>query len=298
MLGLVMRERLGIAVSGTHGKSTTSAMIAFALAKCGLDPSFVIGGTIPQLGGGSRSGKTNLFVAEACEFDRSFHNLYPRVAVITNIDRDHLDCYGNLEAIVESFRTFARRVPRDGLIVTSGNDANVLAAMKDVDAPIEFCALRAAPSRESASDQAKPSHSSLASSPAGAPQIAWITRITRTRNGCYCGEICYRNEALALIQLSVPGEHNLLNATMAVAACRALGVDPQRAADAIGKFTGVDRRMSEVGRFNGAIVVDDYGHHPTEIRATLKALQREISAQTAHLRLPAASGKPHAHAAR
>src|SRR5262249_30189959 len=88
LLGMVMRERLGIAVSGTHGKSTTSAMIAHALLQCGADPSFVIGGTVPQLGGGSRSGASNLFVAEACEYDRSFHNLHPRIAVITNIDRD------------------------------------------------------------------------------------------------------------------------------------------------------------------------------------------------------------------
>jgi UDP-N-acetylmuramate--alanine ligase len=116
MLGMVMGERFGVAVAGTHGKSTTSAMISFALAQCGVDPSFVIGGTVPQLGGGSHSGGGNIFVAEACEFDRSFHNLRPRVALITNIERDHLDYYRDIDEIVQSFRDFARRVPRDGLM--------------------------------------------------------------------------------------------------------------------------------------------------------------------------------------
>src|SRR5206468_10013320 len=108
MLGLVMRERTGIAVAGTHGKSTTSAMIAYALTQCGADPSFVIGGTVPQLGGGSHSGSGPAFVVEACEFDRSYHNLHPRVALITNVEEDHLDCYKNIDEIVASFREFAR----------------------------------------------------------------------------------------------------------------------------------------------------------------------------------------------
>ncbi len=253
MLGLVMRERTGIAVAGTHGKSTTSAMIAYALEKCGADPSFVIGGTVPQLGGGSRSGKSDLFVAEACEYDRSFHSLHPKIALLTNIDKDHLDCYGSLDRIIESFRTFADLVPKDGTII-AGGDSNVLRALAGISTPIQYCSLVG-------------SHRSIDGEP------AWSTRITRLKNGCYCGEIWFRNEPLALIELSVAGEHNLINATMAVAACRAVGIDPQRAASAIASFKGVDRRMTEMGKFNGAIVVDDYGHHPTEIRATLKALR-------------------------
>src|SRR2546423_4054685 len=111
MLGEVMAERFGVAVAGTHGKSTTTAMIAHALLQCGADPSFVVGGTAPQLGGGSRSGASRYFVAEACEYDRSFHHLRPRVAIITNIEEDHLDCYRNIDEIVESFREFAKLVP-------------------------------------------------------------------------------------------------------------------------------------------------------------------------------------------
>ena len=112
LLGQVMAERFGVAVAGTHGKSTTTAMIAYALLQCGADPSFVVGGTVPQLGGGSRSAPGTSFVAEACEFDRSFHNLHPRVAIITNIEEDHLDCYKDIDEIVASFRIRRARARR------------------------------------------------------------------------------------------------------------------------------------------------------------------------------------------
>src|SRR5204863_2994552 len=126
----------------THGKSTTSAMISYALLQCGADPSFVIGGTVPQLGGGSRSGAGKSFVAEACEYDHSFHNLFPKVAVITNIEEDHLDCYSGIEEIVSSFRTFARLVPIDGgLIIASGMDARVGQAIGGLGTRIEYVAV-------------------------------------------------------------------------------------------------------------------------------------------------------------
>jgi UDP-N-acetylmuramate--alanine ligase len=250
MLGEVMAERFGVAVAGTHGKSTTTAMIAHALLQCGADPSFVVGGTAAQLGGGSRSGASKYFVAEACEFDRSFHHLHPRVAIITNIEEDHLDCYKNIDEIIESFRHFAKLVPPDGLIICGGRDANIMRALSGVRVPIEMCAL--------------------------GDGFAWSTRIVGINAGCYEGEVFYKGARACSVKLCIAGEHNLINATMAIAACRACGTDPQKAADAIGGFVGVDRRMSEIGKVNdGAIVVDDYGHHPTEIRATLKALREK-----------------------
>jgi UDP-N-acetylmuramate--alanine ligase len=249
LLGQVMAERFGIAVAGTHGKSTTTAMIAYALIQCGVDPSFVVGGTVPQLGGGSRSGGGDAFVAEACEFDRSFHNLHPRVAILTNIEEDHLDCYKDIEEIVESFRHFASLVPADGLILANGQDRRVLQALAAQKAPIELVAL--------------------------ADGFSWSTRQTGIESGCHCGEVAYKGKIVAKLRLAVPGAHNLFNGTMAVAACAAYGVDPSKAAEAVAGFTGVDRRMTEVGRVNGAIVVDDYGHHPTEIRATLKAVREK-----------------------
>ena len=248
LLGEVMAERFGVAVAGTHGKSTTTAMIAYALTRCGADPSFVVGGTVPQLGGGgSHSGAGRAFVAEACEFDRSFHHLRPRVAIITNIEEDHLDCYKDIDEIVASFRAFAQLVPSDGLIIAGGRDRRVLEALAGVGAPTELCAT--------------------------GDGFAWSAQPTGVVNGCHTGEVFYKGRHVARLTPALPGEHNLVNATMALAACHACGVDPQRAADALATFTGVDRRMTEVGKVNGATVVDDYGHHPTEVRATLKALR-------------------------
>jgi UDP-N-acetylmuramate--alanine ligase len=240
-------------------------MTAFGLMECGADPSFVVGGTAAQLGGGSRSGFGAAFVAEACEYDRSFHNLRPTVACITNIEADHLDCYRNLAEIIESFRTFVRLVPPEGLILANGADANVAVALKDVKTPIQTIAVDSA--------AAAPIGGSLAAN------SDWVARNLGEEGGCYRGEISFGGRPVATLRLSVPGLHNLFNATLAVAACSACGVDPAAAAEAIGRFTGVDRRMTEMGTFNGAIVVDDYGHHPTEIRTTLAALRGRYKPQ-------------------
>jgi UDP-N-acetylmuramate--alanine ligase len=247
LLGAVMAERFGIAVSGTHGKSTTTAMIAHGLIQSGIDASFVVGGTVPQLGGGSHSGTTPFFVAEACEFDRSFHHLHPSVAVITNIEADHLDCYGSLDHIIDSFRHFAMLVPQNGLILANGTDENIARALQGLKTPIQTVGPH--------------------------PEMDWQITSLGLENGCHRGVLFRKGAVVAELKLSVAGEHNLFNAALAVAACSTCGLDAQRAAEAIGTFTGVDRRMSEVGRCNGAIVVDDYGHHPTEIRATLAALR-------------------------
>ena len=251
LLGQVMAERFGIAVAGTHGKSTTTAMIAYALLRCGADPSFVVGGTVPQLGGGSRSGGGLAFVAEACEFDRSFHHLRPRVAVLLNVEEDHLDCYADLGEIVASFRQFAALVPAGGRVLANGQDEHVAAALAGLSVPVETVGLGG--------------------------DLTWSTEPQRLDGGCYHGEVSHDGRPVAELSLAVPGRHNLFNATMAVAACCAYGVSPDRAAEALRTFTGVDRRMSEVGRVgnaaDGAVVVDDYGHHPTEVRATLTALR-------------------------
>jgi UDP-N-acetylmuramate--alanine ligase len=251
LLGEVMAERFGVAVAGTHGKSTTSAMISFALHHCGADPSFVVGGTVSQLGGGSRSGDSDLFIAEACEFDRSFHHLRPKVAMILNIEEDHLDCYKDLDEIITSFHDFAKIVPSNGLILANGDDANVAKALRGLKTRVETVSLK--------------------------PGSTWSTCPGGIVDGCHTGVVCRDGKPVATLKLSVPGEHNLFNATMAVAACVSCKVDAARAAEAVGLFTGVERRMTVMGRFNDADVVDDYGHHPTEIRATLSALRERYS---------------------
>ena len=199
LLGQVMQERVGVAVAGTHGKSTTTAMIAHALLASGRDPSFVIGGTVPQLGGGSRSGVGPVFVAEACEYDRSFHNLHPRIAVITNIDADHLDCYGSLEAIIEAFHQFAELVPGDGKIIANGGDANQHRGGCGFAAPIETV---------------------------GFGEADWSVRLLDSDSGCLRGEVFREGQAVAELALAVAGVHNLMNAAMALAACAAVGLPP------------------------------------------------------------------------
>jgi UDP-N-acetylmuramate--alanine ligase len=257
LLGQVMAERHGIAVAGTHGKSTTTAMIAYTLLQCGVDASFVVGGTVPQLGGGSRSGAAAAFVAEACEFDRSFHNLHPAVVVLTNVEEDHLDCYKDLDDIVGSFKKFVSLVPPDGALIVNGADRNVARVLEGAAAEVQTVAFVEA--QQAAAD------------------FTWAMIPAGLADGCHQGDLYHRGERVGRMKLSVAGKHNLMNATMAVAACATCGVDPAAALATITGFTGVDRRMTEVGRFNGAIVVDDYGHHPTEIRATLAALRQRYS---------------------
>lgn len=254
LLGQVMAERLGVAVSGTHGKSTTSAMIAFALLQCDADPSFVIGGNVPQLGGSSRSGNGQAFVVEACEFDRSFHNYLPKIALITNIEADHLDCYpGGIDEIIESFRVFASRVPNNGLIIANGQDQHTRRALQTVTTQVQWVGL---------------------DSP---NQLHWCAIIADVKPAGYHCQILHNGKYVADLQLAVPGKHNAFNATAAIAACAASGLDPALAAASLANFTGVDRRMTLLGQFNHALVVDDYGHHPTEIRTTLRAAREKFN---------------------
>lgn len=250
LLGRVMGERFGVAVAGTHGKSTTSAMLCYALVRCGLDPSFVVGGNVRQLGGGSRSGRGAHFVAEACEFDRSFHQLRPRVAILNNIEAEHLDCYGSLDAVIEAFRAFALLTPAEGgLVIARSDDANVRRAIAELGRRVETFGVDAGDD--------------------------WRIVPTDVVGGCHGGTIVYGGETVATLRPAIPGRHNLFNATCALAAAVACDADPARAAAALGEFVGVDRRMSEVGHYNGATLVDDYGHHPTEIRVTLDALRQK-----------------------
>jgi UDP-N-acetylmuramate--alanine ligase len=251
LLGQVMEERLGVAVAGTHGKSTTTAMTAYALMQCGIDPSFVVGGVVPQLGGGSHSGKGEAFVVEACEYDRSFHNLQPVIALITNIEAEHLDCYRNLEDIVASFQHFAEMVPRRGLVIVNGQDQRAVRVASHASAPVQTVGFDG--------------------------DYTWSIHATGLKNGCCMGQISRGGQVVAKLELSVPGRHNLFDATMAIAASVACGASAADAAAAINSFTGVDRRMSVVGTYHGARFIDDYGHHPTEIRVTLDALRQRYA---------------------
>lgn len=245
LLGLLMSERCGIAVAGTHGKSTTSAMTAFVLREAGLDPSFVIGAGVEQLGGGSGVGNGKHFVVEACEYDRSFQNLRPRIATILNIEEDHLDYYRDLEEIIESFRQFAMLLPPDGLLVTNAEDRNAMRVAAGITAEVQSFGFGG--------------------------DADWQARVSGSVHGRFRFDVVHRGQALAEVVMAIPGRHHVSNALAVFAVCSRCGVAPETIARAVGKFRGADRRLTLHGQVAGVTVVDDYGHHPTEVQVTLKA---------------------------
>ena len=245
VLGSLMKEKRGIAISGTHGKTTTSAMISCVLKTAGLDPTFVIGGEVPDIGGNAHLGKGDLFVAEACEYDRSFLNLVPQVGVITNIEEDHLDYYENIEKIVSAFGDFASLISKEGLLVVNNHDKNILLAMQKANCKVETYSLG------SASD--------------------WYAKVLSSGNGKNRFSIYRKNTYFDDFTLKIPGSHNILNALAATAVCTFIGVDKDSIKAALGSFGGANRRFQIIGVKNNITVIDDYAHHPTEIRVTLKA---------------------------
>ncbi len=250
MLGRLM-DRYGrsVAISGTHGKTTTTGMAACVLEDGGLDPTVLIGGDLPRYGGNARVGASDVFLAEACEAYDSFLDLSPQVAVITNIEADHLDYYGDLENVLRSFRRFLSQVA--ALAIVCGDDANIvrlLSGMKDGPGVLTYgfsegVTLRA---EDLALDGPRPSYG-----------------------------VARRGERLGRVTLSVPGRHNVLNSLAALAVGLHFGVPFARVAAGLGNFTGTGRRFERLGETaDGVLVVDDYAHHPTEIRATLAAARR------------------------
>jgi len=244
-LGLLMAAQKGVAISGTHGKTTTTAMISMILTAAGHDPSFVVGGYVPDLGTSSREGKNGIFVAEACEYDRSFLNLRPRVAIITNIEEDHLDYYKDLAEIVSAFKEFAGLLPKDGLLIVNAHDRNALNVAETAHARVETYGSRI---------------------PAD-----WRAENLSATRGKFTFDVIGRGLPHGGITLAIPGVHNVLNALAATAATRALGVDFDVIHNALASFHGAARRFQLVGEAQGVTIIDDYAHHPTEIQVTLKA---------------------------
>jgi UDP-N-acetylmuramate--alanine ligase len=260
MLGEIVNAKRGIGISGTHGKTTTSAMIALVLAEAGLDPTILVGGMMGNFGTNARAGAGDYFVVEADEYDRTFHQLRPDVAVVTNIEADHLEYYGSLDAIVEAFGVFMRNVRDDGVIVGCADDPIVARLLENVAPP--------------------PSAARDAKNGAGGGGATWRRRAVRyslsdAKNLEFHDRgSTFEVEGLGFFKLFVPGEHNVRNALAAIAVGRELGIPYEKIAAALAKFIGVDRRFQILGDYAGAIIVDDYAHHPTEIRATLSAARR------------------------
>lgn len=249
MLAELMRLKYGIAVAGSHGKTTTTAMLAFVLERAGLDPTVIVGGRLQAFGGSNaRIGRSVLLVVEADESDGSFLKLAPILAVVTNIDREHLDHYRSLDEILEAFAEFANRVPFYGAAVLCLDDENVQRILPHVRRRAVTYGTRAQAEFEIRDIETEP----------------FASRFRLRRRG----------EELGEFRLRIPGRHNILNAAAAVAAAMELGVEAAAASDALAEFVGVERRFQVRGQAAGVTVIDDYGHHPAEIQATLAAARQ------------------------
>lgn len=253
MLGLLMAQKRGIAVAGTHGKTTTSSMLALALRELGADPSFVIGGQVPQLGGGSGVGESDFLVAEACEFDRSFLSLFPQYALLNNIEEDHLDYYRDLEEILGAFRDFIKRLPPEGLLVYSASSPNIAKILEDAPCRAIGCALEK--DAEYRADEIRYTDG----------KSHYLLRAkTRVGDGPEQDWQCQ-------VSLNTFGRHNVINSLGAIALLHQLGFPLEDAARAVGLCKGARRRFDMLYEGKGICVVDDYAHHPTEIQTVLKS---------------------------
>lgn len=246
MLAELMRLKFGIAVAGMHGKTTTTSMVASVLAAGGLDPTVVVGGRVAALGSNARLGTSQYLVAEADESDRSFLKLPTVLTVITNLDREHMDCYRDMEDVEGAFLTFMDKVPFYGAI-TACIDNELLRKLL----PRASRRIYTYGEREESDFR--------------------IEILPRDAGVSQRFQVVYQNRRIGPLELHVPGKHNVLNATAAVAIGVQLGVPDEKIVEGVAAFRGVDRRFQVKGMARGVTVVDDYGHHPTEVQATLRA---------------------------
>ncbi len=251
LLGEIMKGYPGsIAVSGTHGKTTTTSMISLIMLEEGFDPTVHLGGELDAIGGTTRIGGTDYFIAEACEYTGSFLKLHPYLAVILNIELDHVDYFQNIDHIRDTFLSFARLVPENGWLLACGDDPSILEIAKRVSCQ-------------------KVTFSMFDES------CTWSARdITFDEMGCAEYTLLHDKEPLLRIKLNVPGLHNASNSLAAIAACCTMGVSAQSAAKALLRFRGTHRRFEKKGTRNGVTVIDDYAHHPTEVSEALKTAYR------------------------
>jgi UDP-N-acetylmuramate--alanine ligase len=250
MLAELMRLKYGIAIAGMHGKTTTTSMVASALAAGGLDPTVVVGGRVDALGSNARLGTTQYLVAEADESDRSFLKLSPILAIVTNLDREHMDCYRDMADVEHAFLDFMDRVPFYGAVTACLDNPQLKTILPQV--------------RRRVFTYGEDFEADF--------RLEYLDAAACTAQGCFTRFQVHSSAGpLGPFELHVPGRHNALNATAAVAVAHQLEVAPEKIVEGIAHFRGVDRRFQQRGMARGITVVDDYGHHPTEIRATLAA---------------------------
>ena len=253
MLGRLFDTFSGIAVCGTHGKSTTSAWITHLLTEAGLKPNFIIGADVPQLGGSSGVGNGRLFVAEACEYDRSFLNLHPTIGVILNIEQDHLDYYRDEDEIVDAFSDFAAGVKPGGVLIVNGSDKNVARVLRRLksDQRVVTVGLE--------------------------PHCDYTAANLELTDGFYTFDLIHGGTVVGRVSITLPGRHNVYNSVVVAAAAIEAGVPESTVLERLGSFTGIDRRLMFKAKVDDITILDDYAHHPTEIRASLEAVRQRYA---------------------
>lgn len=248
MLGYIMKDfKTAISVAGTHGKTTATSMFAYILLDAQTDPTVMVGGTLDGISGNLRIGNSGYFITETCEYMRNFLKFFPTVAVILNVEEDHLDYYKDIDDIVDAFSSFCNLVPEDGLIVINKENANCIKSAIGAKAKVYTFGF------EDADYTAK--------------------NITFTDYGYPCFDIFEGDIKRFHLELSVVGIHNVLNATACALAASKMGIGDDAIKSGLERFTGTKRRFEKKGFVNGALVIDDYAHHPTEITATINALK-------------------------
>ena len=243
--GAIMRGyKNALCIAGTHGKTTTTSMCTHIIMAARMDPTVMIGGTLPLLGSGYRVGHGDTIILESCEYCNSFLSFFPTVAVILNIEADHLDFFKDLDDVEHSFRAFADRVPESGIIVANADDANTMHTLEGEERPVLTFGLEQGDVR--------------------AANLAW-------NRGLPSFDVVYRGDVFTHVALRVPGEHNVKNALAAAAAAIALAVEPEAVSEGLAAFRGAGRRFEHKGTYHGAEEYDDYAHHPGELHALLSA---------------------------
>ncbi len=246
-LGELMRAyKYPCCIAGTHGKTTTTSMAGIVMQDADVDPTVMVGGEVKELNGNLRIGESDCFITESCEYVESFLKFYPHTAIILNVDEDHLDYFSGIDHIISSFAKFVDLVPQDGLVIANGEDQNALKAVKNSKAPVltfgfsEKCDY-------------------------------YATKISYNKAGCATYTLNEKGNEIGEISLSVPGEHNILNSMSVAIYALKSGVPFEKISKSLNSFGGTNRRFEKKGEYKGAILIDDYAHHPTEIKATMQS---------------------------
>ena len=250
LLGQLMDEfPIPVAVSGTHGKTTVTSMISQILVENHMDPGIHIGGRLDAIGGSTRVGHGKVFVAEACEFNRSFLHMNPKIAVVLNIDEDHLDCYRDIDEIEDTFGRFMQLVPEDGIVIGNGEDERIRRRMSSLDCRCVFFGC------------------------AGGNDF-YPDNPVEDDIGCFSYDFCRNGEKLAKVKLKVAGRFNLMNSLAAMSAAVCLGVPADQAAESLAGFEGAHRRFEKTDEIDGVEIFHDYGHNPTEMKNALSIARK------------------------